>query len=68
MRRLQDLTLPAPSWDGRSAPADRSTISSDGDAAVQTLSYFGANLNLCLITMSYAEQASAYSMIWKPQK
>lgn len=36
MRRLQDLSLPAPSWDSRSAAAARTSISSGGDAAVQT--------------------------------
>lgn len=59
MRRLQDLSLPAPSWDGQSAPAATTSISSVSGAAVQALSYFGANLNLCLTVMSYAEQFCA---------
>lgn len=55
-RRLQNLSLPSPSWDGQSVPAARTNISSVSDAAVRALSYFGANLNLCLAVMSYAEQ------------
>lgn len=57
MRRLQDLSLPAPSWDDQSASEARTSLSSGGDAALQTLEYFKANLNLYLTVFFYAEQA-----------
>lgn len=59
MKGLQDLSLPAPSWDDQSAWAARTSLSSGGDAAVQTHGYFRANLNLYLTVMFYAEQAYA---------
>lgn len=59
MRRLKDLSLPTRCWDDHPASAARASTSSDSSTAVQTHSYSGANLNLCLTVLSYTEQVYA---------